>query len=238
MIRVILPGKIQKVASQERDVGHRGSGEPTTGTTVCSSDTPCLTPAIPPPLEPIATAKYDLASAVIRPGILTPNQCRSVILEAQMVGMSRATILRNGKSIKNYARTCDSCWLDRNQKNEWLYEIVTKAACDISEANFGFLLKDVQKLQVLRYKPLQWFRWHVDIFPDSMRKMTAVVNLSDPSDYVGGGFRIDGNTYNKEYARDRGAGTFFPSFIRHCAKAPIWGERWVLVAWLLGPRFM
>ena len=40
MIRVILPGKIQKVASQERDVGHRGSGEPTTGTTVCSSDTP------------------------------------------------------------------------------------------------------------------------------------------------------------------------------------------------------
>lgn len=236
MRRLILPRHINKPESLVEAVRNSGSGEPITGS-VCSSVTPCSTPGMPPVLEPPASAKYDIASAVVKPQVLTPNQCRSVIIDAHIAGMKRAKIIRNGISIYNLARTCDSCWLERDDKNRWLYELVEKSTHEVNEANFGFDLREVQTLQVLRYRPMQYFSWHLDVFPDSFRKVTAVFNLSNPQEYRGGGFRIDGDqVYNRQYMRDIGSGLWFPSFIRHCARAPWWGERWVLVAWFLGPR--
>jgi len=238
MRRVLLPRVSREADSTREAVSHRGSGDPSTGS-VCSSVTPCLTAGMPPVLEPVATAKYDIAAAVVRPMVFTPNQCVSIILDAQIEGMSRAKILRNGKSIYNWARTCDSCWLKRSEKTEWMYRIVENATAEVNETNFGFDLNGVQALQVLRYRPMQWFSWHVDVFPDSYRKLTAVFNLSkDVEDYRGGGFRIEGNqVYNREYQREIGSGLWFPSFIRHCARSPWKGERWVLVAWFTGPKF-
>lgn len=152
--------------------------------------------------------------------------------------MERAKILRNGKSIKNYGRTCSATWLPRNKAaREWIYQRVITHTLDVNDANYRFNLDDIQALQVLEYKKFQRFFWHYDTYVGSRRKLTAVFNLSDPKDYWGGGFRIMGEIHNRQYLRERGAGVWFPSFVRHCAKAPLMGKRWVLVAWMLGEEF-
>jgi PKHD-type hydroxylase len=111
---------------------------------------------------------------------------------------------------------------------------LTKA---INEENWNFDVPGIQQLQILKYSPLQQFWWHFDTFTGSDRKLTAVVNLSDPSEYLGGGLQVKTDIENKQFMREQGAGCWFPSYIEHRAKAPIWGTRWVLVAWLTGPAW-
>ena len=217
---------------------HRGSGDPTTGKSVCSSASNYLVEHTASAfLAHHPTAKQDITSAVCVPDVFTASECMSIICEAQVVGLERAKIFRNGKSVKSYGRTCSAVWLPRKPSREWIYQRVVNSSLSTNDQNFRFQIDDIQTLQVLEYRAFQRFFWHYDTFIDSRRKLTAVFNLSDPKDYIGGGFRIIGEIYNKWWLRQRGAGVWFPSFVRHCAKAPIWGRRWVLVAWLLGEEF-
>ena len=232
---IILPKPKKELTSVEVSV-NSGKGEPSTGT-VCSSVCSPVKHAETSFILDTPSVKQDMAVAVCSPFVFTPNQCTSIILDAQVTGMERAKILRGGKSIRSYARTCSSAWLPRNDKNDWMYKRMIDATAEINANNYGFHIDGIQSIQILRYQPLQRFDWHYDCYLDSGRKLTAVVNLSDPKDYVAGGLRVLGEIHNKKYLRDRGAGVWFPSCLRHCAKAPWWGERWVLVAWFLGGNF-
>jgi hypothetical protein len=232
---IILPKPKKELPSVEVSV-NSGKGEPSTGT-VCSDTNRPVKHAETSFILETPTVKQDMAVAVCSPLVFTPNQCTSIILDAHVAGMERAKILRNGKSVKSYARTCSSTWLPRNEKNDWMYRRMIETTAEINANNYGFHIDGIQSIQILRYQPLQRFYWHYDSYLDSGRKITAVVNLSDPKDYVAGGLRVLGEIHNKKYLRDRGAGVWFPSCLRHCAKAPWWGERWVLVAWFLGGNF-
>lgn len=100
----------------------------------------------------------------------------------------------------------------------------------------GFIPKDAPS--VLRYEAatLDEFKPHRDagVFSPT-RKLSCVVQLSDPADYVGGDlvFNHEGTIADKE----RGQLTLFPSFIHHQVTPVISGIRHVLVAWVHGPTF-
>ncbi|NBT06689.1 MAG: 2OG-Fe(II) oxygenase [Betaproteobacteria bacterium] len=81
--------------------------------------------------------------------------------------------------------------------------------------------------------------WHYDTYTSEppVRKLTAVVNLSAPEEYIGGGLQVKADMVNTQFIREQGAGCWFPSYIEHRARAPIWGTRWVLVAWFTGPAW-
>lgn len=232
---IILP-KLKKESPSNEVAVNSGKGEPSTGN-VCSSIERPVKHAAASFLSDLPSVKQDITAGVCSPMVFTPNQCTSIILEAQIAGMERSKIFRNGKEVKSYARTCTSAWLPRNEKNDWMYRRMIEATADINANNYGFHIDNIQTIQILRYQPLQKFSWHYDTFPDSGRKLTGVVNLSNPKDYVGGGLRLMGELHNAKYVRDRGAGVWFPSCLRHCARAPWWGERWVLVAWFLGGNY-
>ncbi|NDC49736.1 MAG: 2OG-Fe(II) oxygenase, partial [Micrococcales bacterium] len=80
----------------------------------------------------------------------------------------------------------------------------------------------------LRYRPLQKFDWHFDTFDGSDRKLTCVINLSRPEEYIGGGLRVEGDWDGVEKSTHQGSANFFPT---------IWGTRWALVAWITGPAW-
>ena len=124
-------------------------------------------------------------------------------------------------------------------RSKWLYSYVAAVTDEVNSEHYRFDITDMQQLQVLRYRPGQWFRWHFDAIETEgdIRKMTMVINLSRPNDYYLGGLRVDGNWHNVKHAEDQGAASFFPSWMKHCARAPIWGTRWVLVAWITGPAW-
>lgn len=231
---IIIPKRNQDVIVPKKVEVNSAEGEPQTGIRVPTNLVKHTSPSF---FWEATYVKQSMIAGVVRPSVLNSNECREIILEAKEAGMARSRVLRNGVEVQSRARTCTSAWLPQTPMNSWMYKKVIEATAAINSGNYGFEINGIQSLQVLRYEPLQRFGWHYDTYPDSGRKITAVINLSDPSTYVGGGLRLLGDLFNKQYVREQGAGTWFPSCLHHCAKAPWWGERWVLVAWFLGGNF-
>jgi PKHD-type hydroxylase len=88
-------------------------------------------------------------------------------------------------------------------------------------------------LQLTRYQPRQHFNWHMDLGPGPMsrRKISLVAELGGK--YTGGGIEVFYGGANR-VPLARGDVLLFPSFIMHRALPVTSGERWSLVAWLLG----
>ena len=82
---------------------------------------------------------------------------------------------------------------------------------------------------------------------DTIRKISAVVQLSDPAEYEGGDFNIA--TVDKDATdwsawpvdipqlKQRGAAIFFPSTLFHRVQPITNGTRRTLVAWFRGPAW-
>jgi PKHD-type hydroxylase len=170
--------------------------------------------------------------------VLTPAQCMMLRDDAQIIGMKRATVMKKDGSVKkSFARSCSSCWIPNSQHHKWIYNIMSELTAMINAENWKFDITGLQQLQILKYSPLQQFWWHFDSYNGSERKLTAVVNLSDPTEYLGGGLQIKADIDNSQFIREQGAGCWFPSYLEHRARAPIWGTRWVLVGWFTGPAW-
>lgn len=66
-----------------------------------------------------------------------------------------------------------------------------------------------------------------------VRKLTCVIQLSDPRLYEGGDIEFADGTIGQ---RDRGCAILFPSKSKHKANKVTQGERYSLVAWFEGPK--
>jgi PKHD-type hydroxylase len=179
--------------------------------------------------------KQKILTAVTVPDALTRSQCDMIVQDAKIIGMTRAPVLaKDGSRVLSLNRTCSSCWVPKSNHHQWLYNYVWALAKETNAEHYGFDISDMQQLQILRYRPLQWFRWHFDTYDGSDRKLTLVINLSQPKSYLGGGLQVEADWENSEQSRNQGAASFFPAWIKHRARAPLWGERWSLVAWITG----
>ena len=82
------------------------------------------------------------------------------------------------------------------------------------------------------------YDWHVDIgnnFPT--RKLSFIVQLSDPKDYEGGDVEFLNSKTDKESLRQQGKLIIFPSFITHRMSKVTKGVRHAIVGWVHGPTF-
>jgi hypothetical protein len=183
--------------------------------------------------------KQKVLTAAVDRYVLTPTQCMMLRQDAQVIGMKRAPVLAKDGVTRTVSRTrtCTSCWIPFAPHYKWLYSIINELTMAINAEHYRFDVTGVQQLQILRYSPLQRFSWHWDTFTGSDRKLTAVVNLSAPTEYLGGGLQVKADIDNVRFIREQGAGCWFPSYVEHRARAPIFGTRWVLVAWLTGPAW-
>jgi PKHD-type hydroxylase len=182
--------------------------------------------------------KQKILTAVTVPRVLTRGQCELVIYDANKIGMKRAPVLsKDGTHVSSRTRTCASCWLPKSQNFQWLYNYIAAVVDEVNNEHYQFDITDMQNLQVLRYRPLQKFDWHFDTFDGSDRKLTCVINLSRPEEYVGGGLKVAGDWHGVEKSTHQGSANFFPTWIKHRAKAPLLGTRWALVAWITGPQW-
>jgi len=182
--------------------------------------------------------KQKILTAVCEPDVLTQGQCNMIRDDAEVIGMRRSHVMKkDGTTRSSYTRTCSSCWVPFAEHYKWLYDVVRSVAMDLNEEHYKFDITGIQQLQILRYRPGQFFLPHFDCFDGSDRKLTMVINLSDPSEFLGGGLRVECDLNGKENAKKLGAATIFPAYIRHQALPVFWGSRWVLVAWLTGGQW-
>ena len=131
-------------------------------------------------------------------------------------------------------------WLKKD-----LYSIVKYA-----NKTWNFDLSQQEDIQFTEYEPRGHYNWHNDSLKNPMnlknmqRKLSMVVQLSDPKDYVGGDLRFNLRGLDSSQSdnimsppsefKQQGSIVVFPSFLWHKVEPITSGKRYSLVMWTLG----
>jgi PKHD-type hydroxylase len=118
----------------------------------------------------------------------------------------------------------------------WLYERVAMASKECNPWEFD-LSGFHEQFQLTFYKQDSHYGWHQDSGSGAMsvRKLSAVVQLSNPNSYQGGHLEFFGSQLDE--LREQGSITFFPSYSWHRVTPVLEGFRFSLVIWMSGPPF-
>lgn len=123
----------------------------------------------------------------------------------------------------------------------WIYDKIMDQIRIANENLWNFdLISSSENIQYTEYhEGGGHYGYHVDIGPGaaSHRKVSIVVQLSDPSEYAGGEFEILRGMNPEQLPKNRGAVILFPSYILHRVKPVTSGTRKSLVLWVGGSPF-
>lgn len=136
-------------------------------------------------------------------------------------------------------------WIPMIESWRTLYEKILVTVGECNDRIFKFdLTRMAENLQYTEYEESYQghYSWHYDVGGnqiDSGRKLSIVVQLSDPSEYEGGELHIicgDDKEYNIA-PKEKGTMIIFPSYLRHRVTPVTKGKRCSLVTWINGPPF-
>lgn len=126
-------------------------------------------------------------------------------------------------------------------KVAWLSTRIQEA---IEDFNYQFYRFDIHALDGLSLSTYtadeggQYRAHHDCIFNDGlMRKLTVVIQLTDPSLYQGGETLVVDGEKEIPLRQDRGCINVFPSFLTHRVNPITKGKRNALITWVSGPPF-
>lgn len=131
-------------------------------------------------------------------------------------------------------------WLPRTEEFADVYSILFDLVRRCNESCYKFNLTEFSEfIQYTVYESSEegYYDWHIDVGKGlPRRKLSVVVQLSDPSEYEGGELQIQtGNVRTLENMK--GAVLIFPSYILHRVTPVTKGVRRSLVLWVDGPPF-
>ena len=140
-------------------------------------------------------------------------------------------------------RSCRLSWMYSNIYTNWIYQKLSDAINQVNEERFKFELTKLECLQFTKYKgnDVGFYEKHTDAmtgiyFPEN-RKLSVVIQLSDPSEYEGGDLCLFQGKNPSIIEKKKGRIVFFPSNILHEVTPVTKGTRYSLVAWAHGPAF-
>ena len=119
-----------------------------------------------------------------------------------------------------------------------LFEKVRTVVDRVNAACWGYAGEYSPSHEIYRYHPGDFFDWHMDLGDGDLRfrKVTTLIQLSDPADYEGGRLEIWGNDEHEAGTR-RGTLLIYPSYVMHRVTEVTRGTRFSLGGELLGPPF-
>lgn len=134
-------------------------------------------------------------------------------------------------------RISDISWFSENESSRWLYEKIAEYAIAANRDMWNFdIWGYFDELQYTTYYgDGGHYDWHADLGPKiSNRKLSCVLQLSDPGEYEGGDLEM--NIGSSILTVPKGLGTlcFFPSFVLHRVTPLTGGVRTSLVTWFSG----
>ena len=168
----------------------------------------------------------------------TPEECDMIISDCNVYNLMKGKTL--GETDASDIRDSDITWISPEKNFEWMYRRLTDISTNLNDRFFGFDLWGFgESLQFTRYQaPAGKYDSHVDCTTNGViRKLSIVVQLSDPSEYEGGDFEYIDQTNPEKLPRTRGTLLAFPSFALHRVTPVTKGTRHSLVGWITGPSF-
>ena len=141
-------------------------------------------------------------------------------------------------------RRSDLNWLANTSESEWVFEKLGHIVSSLNSQFFRFNLTGFgENIQLTNYDSSEhgMYGWHVDMTSNAQspcRKLSLVLQLSDPVEYEGGVLELQ--PHNKDVIKmrkQRGLVVVFPSWTLHQVTPVTQGSRQSLVAWITGPAF-
>lgn len=170
----------------------------------------------------------------------SPADCARIVALSDAADSADARLVRGDRA--HNIRRADLVWIDDLADLDWvtdrLIDLVRKA-----NHHFHFDLDALRESpQVARYDAARegHFDWHSDIGEGAVaarRKLTLVVQLTDPEEYRGGALELRPSLATTEADRARGSAVAFPSFVLHRVTPVTEGTRHSLTIWAHGPAF-
>ena len=128
-----------------------------------------------------------------------------------------------------------------NDENRWLYDRMATLSKSINNDDFQYDVTGfAEEFYNRSYEaPYDHFEWHVDATSRTpwTRKLTLVVQLSDPSEYEGGDFEFLGERGPIPTLKSKGIVTAFNSAKIHRVTPITKGVRRAMTMFLVGPNF-
>lgn len=144
-----------------------------------------------------------------------------------------------------YRRSTVRFAIESDWRFKYVFDILWKTALEANKDFFNIHITKLDFFQVAEYDASYKgeYKEHHDVFwlnddPFYHRKLSCIIQLSDPNSYEGGEFEIT-DTMNPIDADTKEQGTviFFPSFLRHKANPVTKGTRYSVAAWFEGPKW-
>jgi PKHD-type hydroxylase len=182
---------------------------------------------------------------------VVPSEACDHIIEMHKKDLKPAKIINQAKDQEksivpsNAIRKSSTAWVTDFEIKENILNI----AHSYNQNFFNFDLYQNQNpdIQFTQYHELDQdhYNWHIDCatgeeFTYSQRKLSFILNLTDPEEYEGGDviFKVSSrDEIPSEIIKKKGTVIVFPSFLLHKVTPVTKGCRNSLVTWLWGPSF-
>jgi predicted 2-oxoglutarate/Fe(II)-dependent dioxygenase YbiX len=165
---------------------------------------------------------------VITKGLLSQEECDRIIRYGSGIAQDAAI---GGGRVSWIKRKGKVGWITDGSELQDLMERLIKQFCFIAREYYDVGITNVEPIQYTEYGFLDHYGWHMDAgLEGKPRLISASIELSDPSKYVGGGLKF---YHHPRPVPEREQGTMisFPSLMMHKARPIFWGKRSSLVLW-------
>lgn len=180
-------------------------------------------------------------------GLLTKEQCEKILEDGLKIHPQQSELGVDGKSkIDGYRKSKIRFIQNDNTEFTWLFDLMWKLAIQSNDEWFGLHISKISYIQLAEYDESYEgeYKRHHDVFwinndPYYHRKLTAVVQLSDPTEYEGGNLEMCSISQypNADEIRTQGTVFMFPSLLEHQVTKITKGKRYSLACWFDGPKW-
>lgn len=187
---------------------------------------------------------------VLLGGTFNAAECREIVALGEASAASEAAVQDGaGRSADTSLRRARVGWIPPRDDSDWIFERLAAAAARANDVYRFELAGFTEDLQFTTYGDRgAFYTWHQDGLDGAVagRKLSLVVQLTDPSTYEGSTLEFldvveDYAEADREVwharARRRGTVVAFPAFEYHRVTPLVSGIRHSLVCWIGGPPF-
>lgn len=171
--------------------------------------------------------------------VFTFDEIERIKVIGRRIGVNRAGTMAPN-SLEH--RRAFTSWIKPNEHTAWIYRRLTDLVNQNNEKYFNFDLSMLEYIQFTYYNSSEkgCYKAHTDPTIWSLphnRKLSIVMQLSDPSEYEGGDLLLHYSHEPMMIQKEKGMVICFPSYTLHEVTPVTKGERYSLVAWVHGPNF-
>ena len=151
------------------------------------------------------------------------------------------------KSEDHLARKAGVAWISPEDDNLWIFDKLSEVIHRANKTYQYDLLGFTEDAQFTCYDRVgDFYDWHQDGLEGELavRKLSIVVQLSNPDEYEGADLELFGLSCEPEVGdswrddlRRQGSAVVFPAFEYHRVNPLLSGKRYSLVCWVGGPPF-